>query len=72
MASIVLNFLSISSVVMHISKASATFKLVQTKEAQGDIDATKLADEVKHEMKHLNFIKIEEVLKSCCPTLRMQ
>ena len=65
-------FSVISSVVMHISKASATFKLAQTNEAQGDIDATKLVDEVKHEMKHLNFIKTEEVLKSCCPTLRMQ
>ena len=66
----------ISSIVIHKSRASATFKLVQTNEAEEDIDATKLADKVKSEMKQLNFIKddypvlsLEEMLKSCCPTL---
>ena len=66
----------ISPIVMHKSKAYAIFKLVQTNEAEEDIDATKLADKVKSEMKQLNFIKddylvlsSEEMLKSCCPTL---
>ena len=49
--------LEISSIEMHKSKASATFKLVQANEAEEDIDTTKLADKVKSEMKQLNFIK---------------
>ena len=47
----------ISSIEMHKSKASATFKLVQANEAEEDINATKLEDKVKSEMKQLNFIK---------------
>ena len=43
--------LGISSIGMHKGEASAIFKLVQTSEAEADIDATKLADKVKSEMK---------------------
>ena len=42
---------------MDKSKATATFKLEQTNETEEDIDSTYLADNVKNEMKHLNFIK---------------
>ena len=42
----------ISSLVMDKSKASATFKLVQTNGTQEDIDLTKLAGNVKNEIKH--------------------
>ena len=50
-------FPGISSIEMHKTKASATFKLVQANEAEEDINATKLEDKVKSEMKQLNFIK---------------
>ena len=59
------------------SRLSATFELTTMNETnEQDIDATKLADKAKNEMKHLRFIKdyypvlsSEEMTKSCCPTL---
>ena len=47
----------ISLIASHKSKVSATFKLVKANETEEHIGATKLADEVKNDMKHLNFIK---------------